>query len=336
MENEKTEVLFDIDKMEQSIKKAKRRTNWKIAFITVIVVFLVIIVGFLANFKFVQRAERPIENSFFSFQEIISPNEFIGKHEHYYGFFGGENYFTTYKIIEGKVVYTGTNRYGYGLFRDEKLSNGKDVPRIMSESKSEKDIQYRHYNELGHREMVFFYPFAQYKTYRNDLTLLDEIGEDKVMEIALSFDKAYTLKEVQSLIPKQVTLTWLWVDDIKDEANHFITAREENNEVIEKENLVRSEYTAYGVSLIDQDGQPMVKPIEHFIEVIQDGKQIKARWQTEFKRLYETIGGEDGKLTKEDLQFFGAVVTGDAKRLAELKNLPFIKAASIGVVADKY
>ena len=85
----------------------------------------------------------------------------------------------------------------------------------------EEDLQNQHYNELGQREMVFFYPFLQYKTYRNDLKLLDDIGEDKIMEVALSFDQGYTFDEVQSMISNNVTLSWLWVDDVNEDTDDF-------------------------------------------------------------------------------------------------------------------
>jgi hypothetical protein len=67
----------------------------------------------------------------------------------------------------------------------------------------------------------FFLSFLSYKTYRNDLAWIDHIGKDKVMEIALSFDRGYTFKEIQSLIPSKMTLTWLWVDDVNEDKDHF-------------------------------------------------------------------------------------------------------------------
>jgi hypothetical protein len=48
------------------------------------------------------------------------------------------------------------------------------------------------------------------------------------------------------------------------------------------------------------------------------------------------LGGEDGKLTKGDLQYYGAVVTGNTENLSQSKNLPFIEASSIGVSTDQY
>lgn len=76
--------------------------------------------------------------------------------------------------------------------------------------------------------------------------------------------------------------------------------------------------------------------IENFIGSISSGTKYRTIWQDEFKRLNETISGEDGVLSVADLEIYGAVVTGTAESLATLKDLPFIKASSLGIVVDKY
>ena len=315
MSKDKMDEIFDVTKMEKTIKKAKRRANWKIVLITFGVLIIVLVVGMIANREITYSLESPVLSSSGDFHEISAPNEFIGKLERYQGILGGENRYTTYKMIEGKVVYTGQDRYGFGLFRDEYLNRiSTESPSIIGHSFTEGQLEKQRYNELGQREMAFFYPFLQYETYRNDVALLKHIGKDKVMEMAISFDRGYTFREVQSLIPNKMTLTWLWVDDVNEEKDNFKMEKinEENNKVIGTENLVRSEKTVYGVSLINEEGDEKEEPVKSFIYAIQSGQQYKARWQGEFKRLDETLSGKDGKLTEDDLNYYGAVVTGDA------------------------
>ena len=114
MSNDKIDDIFDVKKMEKTIKKAKRRSNWKVILITMSVLLFVIIAGSIMNRTINYKLETPIQLSARGFHEISAPNEFIGKLERYQGILGGENRYTTYKIIEGKVVYTGQERYGYG------------------------------------------------------------------------------------------------------------------------------------------------------------------------------------------------------------------------------
>ena len=37
------------------------------------------------------------------------------------------------------------------------------------------------------------------------------------MEIALSFDQAYSMDEVRDMLPNDITLSWYWIDDLNDE-----------------------------------------------------------------------------------------------------------------------
>ena len=100
--------------------------------------------------------------------------------------------------------------------------------------------------------------------------------------------------------------------------------------------LVRSEDNVYGFSLFDANGNEIEKPASLFIRNISSGQKFKAQSQEEYERLHETLRGEDKVLTENDLQYYGAVVTGDVETLSTLKGLPFIKASSIGVITDKY
>ena len=181
--------------------------------------------------------------------------------------------------------------------------------------------------------MVFYYPYVDYgDRYENDLKLLDEIENQKYMEMALSFDKEYSIDEVNNMIPTNVNLTWYWVDIVEDsykETQKQYTNKQDlgNGEIIEVEQYpdLCYEDDAYGIKTINEYGEKIENPEENFIQGIKNNAHI-----------YATIAGSDGKLTKNDIKVQGVVVTGDAENLKSLNNLPFIKAASIGVVTDKY
>ena len=115
-------------------------------------------------------------------------------------------------------------------------------------------------------------------------------------------------------------LTWLWVDDVNEEKENFQFEQfDDNGEVIGYDKSLRSEHCVYGVSLLDVNGDTKEVPVPRFIGAIEKNQQFKARWQGEFKRLYETLSGGDDQLTEKDLQYSGAVVTGDAQNLSQLK-----------------
>jgi hypothetical protein len=58
---------------------------------------------------------------------------------------------------------------------------------------------------------------VDYKTIRNDITQLKDVGTNKGIEMAISFDKGYSPKEVRNFLPKEVSLKWYWVDTYSEE-----------------------------------------------------------------------------------------------------------------------
>lgn len=328
--------LFDLDKMEKSIKHAKRRSSWKTVLITIGVLAIIGIGSVLINRTVTPLLEQPIRDSFYLFDRISGANELISEIATYPGVLGGENHYKKFKFIEGKVVYTGEGGYGYGLFRNEVLNRMGGVSSMpFSNATSEDDLSYTHYNLLGQRQMNFFYPFIDYANASNDLALLDEIGDTKVMEMALSFDQGYTSSDAMALIPKGVTKTWLWVKDVDENGDFYVEQLNEQGETTTIP-MLRDANTVYGFSLLNANGDKAEMPAENFIAAISSGPKLRSIWQDEFKRLNETISRDDGVLSVADLEIYGAVVTGTAESLAELKDLPFIKASSLGVIVDKY
>jgi hypothetical protein len=204
-------------------------------------------------------------------------------------------------------------------------------------------LELQRYNELGQREMVFFYPFLDYPNYKNDLQLLESISSTKVMEMALSFDKDYTMDEVKNIIPQNVTLAWYWLDDLDEQEKEDSKPRTEEQQnpdgttyIVDYPPRLRSERTVYGIKAYDPNGISREEPEQHFIWALKNGMVYDTRFKSEFERVFQNIAGEDKEITKEDFRVFGAVVTGNAESLKNLQDMPFIKASSIGVITDKY
>ena len=321
--------------MEKTIKQAKRRSTWRTVLITIIVLAVTVIGGSMVNKAVTRFMQSQAQVSFDTLQQVIGANEFIGTKSNYPGLLGGQTQYKTFKYIEGKVVPTGEGAYGYGFLRDEVIFEGSSSPVVFGSISSEMDLDYQRYNEFGQREMLFFYPFLQYKEVRNDLALLAEIGDDKIMEVALSFEKGYTMQEALAKLPNEITTTWLWVKDVDEEADTTGKRLNEDGEVVGSFNLLRSEHTVYGFSLLTFNGDLAEEPAIQFLRAIGSGKRQKTSLQDEYERLDKVIGGEDG-LALNDIVIYGAVVTGNKETLASLQNLDFIKASSIGVITDKY
>lgn len=332
------------NKLKKAIKKAKWHSILRNAVISFLVLGVVAVGGSIANNGLVYRMEAPVQIAQDSFNQISAPNKYIGKVSRYHEILGGRNEYTTYKIIEGKVVFTGVGEYSFGFLRNEWGNKiGTESPSILGTSYDAGDLKEQKYNELGQREMVFFYPFINYPEYKNDLQFLESIAPDKIMEIALSFDRSYTLDEVKNLLPQNITLAWYWVDDLSEQEKkaskpHKEQQRDPDGKTYEMEYpaRIRSERTVYGIKAYNPNGEPLEDPVQSFNWALQHGRKYDTRLRGEFERVYQNIAGQDGKLTKDDIKVWGVVITGEGKDLNNLRGFPFIKAYSLGVVTDKY
>ncbi len=342
-EKELDDIFSNDTKLAKTIKRAKRQSIVRNIIVSALV-FAVLFIGSNVIFsELVYKMEGAVQISIKQFNNISSPNNYIGKVARYHDYLSGRSTFTTYKIIEGKVVYTGQQEYHYGVFSNH-YGNliGTESPSILGESWDEEDLKQRRFNELGQREMVFFYPYVNYNKTFNDLSLLDRISQDKYIEVALSFDQEYTIDQVKELIPQDVTLAWYWIDDIplvkREELQAHVREQSHSNGetyIMHYPAKVRSERTAYGIKAYDQHGQFYDFPEEQFFRAIDQGRTKKSRYQWQFDQLYNTLADENGEMRRENLRVLGVVITGDIDSMMEIRELPFIRASSFGVIIDK-
>ncbi|MFA5014731.1 MAG: anti sigma factor C-terminal domain-containing protein [Actinomycetota bacterium] len=350
MEKKSEDTKKDMDKIFDEFKSKKlgrvvKKARWWTILKIIGISFLVFCVFYFAISSFINshisRAVNEAYNYRFAINNISAPNKYIGKHISVLGTFSAKIDNTTYKLIQGKVVYTGLENYS--LTFDNGLISETSPPILdysFDSSYLMEYLGYRRYNELGQRVMVFFYPFVSYDASEclNDLDLLDDIGNDKYMEMALSFDREYTVEEVRNILPENITITWYWIDDLSENDKKMINIPLEEQEEMEFPvpfPPAKSEYTAYGIKLYYNSGEEITDPMKWFIYYIEMGKDEYHKGN-EFERIYNNITGDDGKLTEDDIKIFGAVVTGDSESLKALIGLPFIRASSLGVVTDKY
>ncbi|NNU78285.1 anti sigma factor C-terminal domain-containing protein [Clostridium estertheticum] len=274
---------------------------------------------------------------------IAHPNSYIGSDQMDDGLVTGELDYVTYRFLGNKPIFDGNNKESYSYIP---LINGVygDVSGLLHETSSDSE---QRYNKVGKSVMQFYHPNVKYDRYKNDLSLLNNLGKDKVMEISLSFDKSYSIDEVKSMIPKNITLNWYWVDtytksQVAELSSH--TEKIQNENVIpknEREKLITPstilyENDVYGIKSIDDQGKNITAPEKSFINTISSRKAIKGNHQQLYETLFSKLSKDKIKITKGDIKILGVVVTGDKDSLKLLKNKSFIKASSLGAVGDKY
>ena len=147
----------------------------------------------------------------------------------------------------------------------------------------------------------------------NDFHFLNEIDDNKIVEMALSFDKEYTYEEVNSMLDSNL-ITFYWVDNNSEEAKQHI---------IEVKNPA---FSVVGIKSIDGAGEfkdDIDGRMENFKAVV---KQLKEIGHTQYT--------ED--IDENNIKIIGAVVVGSPKELKNIQGNPMIKHAILGTVVDKF
>lgn len=165
-----------------------------------------------------------------------------------------------------------------------------------------------------------------------DILLLQEMPNDAV-EIAITFDKAYTLKEIDEKIPDNLKINWYWIgtsyegydtallspeDQIGFTMNPYLVRDGKNPEEKEQEAVWRESYT-------------------HFTDNLQ--LALDKEW---LNRSSSTSKGEIFNLKKDIQQyihqnhgsetatFAGVILTGRSENFEQLENADWIFASNIG------
>ncbi|WML58715.1 anti sigma factor C-terminal domain-containing protein [Neobacillus sp. PS2-9] len=325
------------DKMKNTVKKAKIKSFFRTILISIVTVLLLGLAVSYVSGKRVEKNSQQLTTEIMNRHMALGANTFTGTFWTKNNTFSGEAEYTTFKYVNGIRVFTGTHGYTYNVmgYTGRRYSSiaggGIDFTRM---NKEELFLRPK-FNDLEQRLMEFYYPFVDYKTfYKNDLSKVAEIGDNKYIEMGISFDKLYTMDEINKLLPRGMNLTWYWVDVLnkqeKENVDFKILKQQGKNGMVENREEFPSicyEDRAYGFHAINEYGEKLEDPEEYFKSALQ---------KADMKDIYQQLAGKDGIIDNKDIKIQGVVVTGDARSLIKLKGLPFIKASSLGIVTDKY
>lgn len=321
-DDEKLRELFETEekpKLRSPIKRAKFLSSLK----TTIISFMIfIILGFSAlilNAHLLNNIANKKEKDLWHFYNIAKPNAYLSNTQTDDRLMTGDIEYVRYRFLGKKLITDGNYKEDYSympLINGIYGSTGDNLYSNIASSEQELEDMIN-YNKVGKRIMKFYHPSIQYDNYINDLEVLDNIGSDKVMELSLSFDSKYSLDEVKNMLPKEITLNWYWVDTLTDKPSET------------RPKPIFEESEVYGIKALDGQGRLMVNPEENFIGSLE-------RLSDSYNSLFNRLSNGKDKITKDDLKIVGVVVSGDVESLKNLKGKSYIKAASLGAVADKY
>lgn len=170
----------------------------------------------------------------------------------------------------------------------------------------------------GERVIEFYHPNGNYEFLPDDRPLLDKIAENKVIEMAFSFDAPYSIEEVQNRFSTQQNWYWVNTGSIEEQTG-------------EKEPITGN--NAFGF-LTNRDP---VESANGFIQQIRWLQEEQGDFREEANRLYSTMTNNGQiDLDSENLEIIGVVVTGTPEELKQYSNAQMVRAAVLGVTADEY
>ncbi|GKV67418.1 MULTISPECIES: anti sigma factor C-terminal domain-containing protein [Sporosarcina] len=308
-DNHEMDDLFSFEGNEKNIiTKAKRKSTLRIASISGLVSFLVLILVILLKLQvtpWLLNKEIIAQDQYY---DVYGANTFIGPWEESIRIIGSNATAPQYKLLDGQPVYRG------------EISNDSNHIEVHLSPN-----RYETYNYFGGKVMNFLHPEVLSAQIPNEVQTIDAFREQQLIEVGLSFDKGYSLAEVQSMLPEELTLQWAWVETYSKGAIESLQASDPPSHMLTENEVI-------GFSLTDETGAPVQEPEERFIESVKSAKDQKGRYQKEMASIYDGLS----KSGSPEIKIIGAVVVGTKQELQQLQNASYIRASSIGAVADTF
>lgn len=330
------EDTVDVSKM---IKKAKRKTTIRTVSLS-LVVSVAALFGVIVGNQYLTSSS--YERAMYSEQlmsQISGPDQVQTGQVNFSSFLNGTLQTYKAKVIEGVLVPWADQKVNYTvlslpIFSSMGGSTGQQSVSLPDENMQKQGYEYtRSYNGLsGQREMMFYIPGVNYNgKILNDLPLLSEMDSDKKVEMAISFDKDYSLDEAKQLLPSELNQTWYWVDTYDNRA--FYDPWQDGNgkesyATPEPENWVKG----FGVN----PSEPTEVNGKSFLDALEQGRHLKGLYHYEFNRIFDYLKRDKKEPQESDIRILGVVVTGTAKQLQSLSGQPYVRGVTLGAVVEKY
>ncbi|ASA22204.1 anti sigma factor C-terminal domain-containing protein [Paenibacillus donghaensis] len=326
--------------LAQTLKKAKRRSMFRSISISFIVSIVTLIVVFFGAAQLVERQSREAHFSEQLYMSISSPNEYESGFKDNRGFLSGVLEINTYKIIENVPIPWQEKWFNYNEwwfpFATGAYGGISNLTVKGSGYQENEELEYhRQYNPYnGQKEMAYYVPDVDYNgKILNDLPAITQMGNEKLAELALSFNKDYSFDEVKNMLPAGIKPVWYWVDTYDDPKGFDSEPHKDGVGKLIYPRPLSSSFGVYGFRIRPDTDQ--VEP-KDFIGAIQYGLERKDNYYSEYKRISKYLSPDNSEPKAENIRILGVVVTGTPASLSSLNGQTYIRGAALGAVVDKY
>jgi hypothetical protein len=335
--SENFDEIFNEKKLNMAVKKGKIKSTIRTTIIATIISVIVLVIGIAVgnhyNTKIVLKMS---EESFKREEELVKftvPNGYISMSVDNIGFLGGKGTYKISKNIGNKPVVVAERVSVFGVSSNNPLVRllgfypKYPITRAQGGAGHVAGEWPTSYWENGYRKMKFYHPDINYTEYRNDLKELDNLSDNQLIEMAVSFDKPYKEADMTTVMG-YTKRSWYWIDTFtKEDMDRY------KKEAAEYDSKVASinEHEVLGVPVFSRGViDNFAQRYEPFlIDLLKNTK-----WQ-KYNQVYKELEAK-GYLSYAEVPILGAVVYGTKSELKQLLSNPHIKASSFGVVTSLY
>ncbi|MFJ8090231.1 anti sigma factor C-terminal domain-containing protein [Lysinibacillus sp. NPDC095746] len=322
--SKENEFIHKDFEFEDLVKKAKRRSMIKMVFISLFI-SVIVLTGLYFIGDTVMKIKMEKETSLDStWSGIMGANIEERGTIYNYSLTSATAKTKLVKIVGGVPIPWGEQEKVFTILGTSQLISNNG-PSGLGYSDDERIPLYYE----GERVVEFFHPQVNYKQIFDDRKLLNVIDDNKVVEMAFSFDDGYSIEEVNEVFKKQ--LAWYWVDTFsKDDI--------ENDNKFNKDKNFRDD-TIYGFEVY---GFPYNRSAEaysasNFISVLEKVKEDGGNYHGDAEKIINNITNQGKiKLEPENLKIIGIVVTGKPSDLKKYNDNSMIRGATLGATTDQY
>jgi len=290
--------------LNNALKRAKQKQMIKMIMTTIIVVLILLPILYKSGNYFAAKSSTRLHERLFLHNEIAEPNIQIDSQvTSNSSMFGGNIITNRSKNINGYLVQWSTLTSSYDWIRIN-IDHNELTPGFYWT-----DNEFYEYDkQTKNKVATFYHPSIQeyYDGIQNELGEISQM-DNYVAEVAISFEKPYSLQEIQAKIPDNLNIVWLYMTSpISDESNG------------------PAGIPVYG---FDPSGSPK-EAYDRFIDALEE---YDADGSNETIREYLKVN-KNKKMT--EVKILGVMLTGQTENFKALENQNFIRGASVGTTAE--
>ncbi|HHV78369.1 MAG TPA: hypothetical protein GXX40_01925 [Firmicutes bacterium] len=299
------------------LRRARAASTLRTLAISFGVVVLVLVGFYVLTEIALQYHEARIDNFYPELVRLTEPNTVALSGKRYdVRLFGRQKEYYLIRLIGEKPCPAGTVTVDFDVWGGEQtLGNYSFSIRPSHDGAGDSSLEVSASIPEGAKEYIaplavprlqFYYPVGEEDRVIREFETLRSVGDDSLVEMAISFREPLTLEQVRSAVPSEVRIMWgaVWAfsDEEYRENSYLATRRIVGNPCMES-----------------REGE------QEFIRALDRLSTVCGYHSQNIKRTLDF-------LKTNGVRYYGVVVVGQAKSVAKLASSSMVTAAVLGIV----